>query len=240
MNNEPAGNRTATSGSGSRRDSMYIFVVVLASLFPVLGFGAYFRNEDARILVWLRDNTRILDAFHLDVRYHPMAFRPVNEIIYRIIYNTRGLDPLAFQLVSAVCFVGAVVLMYLIGKRLFESRRAAFLSILSFFACFYFTLHFLYTPIQGLQFPVELLLVTALVYLLLGTLPQGLFGYRVLAAAVLAILAVFNHPVSAFLLPVLAIALVLIGWRHDVTGGHAGRRSPLRSSPWYSSPASGF
>ncbi|MDD4857767.1 MAG: glycosyltransferase family 39 protein, partial [Candidatus Krumholzibacteria bacterium] len=201
-------------GTAVRRrwDPVSFFVFVLASVFPILGFGAYFRNEDGRYLDWMREG--IFKPFDTDFIGHVQTFRPVNWLILRAIYGVAGNAPLAYQLASAVCFVGAIVLMYAIGRRLFESRRAAFLSILFYFACFYFTLHFLYTPIQGFQFPLELLLVAASMYLFLCALPRGRFGFGVIAGGVFAVLAVFNHPVSAFLLPVLGLTLVVVGWRH--------------------------
>jgi hypothetical protein len=104
--------------------------------------------------------------------------------------------------------------MYATAKRLYESRSIAFLSIVSYFSCFYFIFHFLYTPIQGFQTPLELLLITASVYTMLSVLPRGKFGWPVVAAGILAVLAVFNHPISALILPVLGITLVVVGWRH--------------------------
>jgi hypothetical protein len=195
-------------------------------IFPFLGFGAYFRNEDGRYIEWMREG--FFRPFDAEFIRHVETFRPVNVIILGAIHRLAGNTPIAFQLASGACFVGAVLLMYSIGKRLFESRRAAFLSMLSYFACFYFTFHFLYTPIQGFQFPLELLLVTAAVYLLLGTLPRGKFGRPVIAAGALALLAVFNHPVSAFLLPVLAITLVVVGGRHLARSGRGREGLPAR------------
>jgi hypothetical protein len=209
--------RNIETGADRRRDPLYFFVLVLASIFPILGFGAYFRNEDGRYLQWMREG--FFNPFGADFIRTVETFRPVNWIILRAIYGTAGYSPFAYQLASAVCFVGAVMLMYAVGKRLFGSTRAAYLSILCYFACFYFTLHFLYTPIQGFQFPLELLLVTATVYLLLGVIPQGRFGWPVIAAAVLAVLAIFNHPVSGVLVPVLGIAIIAVGWRHCARGG---------------------
>jgi hypothetical protein len=209
--------RNRDAEGGRRGDLLYLYVLALASIFPILGFGAYFRNEDSKYLQWMREG--FFNPFGADFIRIVETFRPVNWIILQGINSVAGYSPFAYQLASAVCFVGAVMLMYAIGKRLFESARAAYLSILCYFGCFYFTLHFLYTPIQGFQFSLELLLVTATVYLLLGIIPRGRFGWPVIAAAVTAVLAIFNHPVSAFLVPVLGTAIIAVGRRHRAHGG---------------------
>ena len=196
-----------------RIDIVCFCTLAISAILPLVGFGAYFRNEDARYLVWLSKSPGILDAFHLSVRYHPLTFRPASEIMLRIVYRLFGSNPLAFQATSGLLFIGAAVIFYKIVKLLFNNRSIAFLSVLVFFSCFYFSLHFLYTPIQGLQFPAELILTASVIFLLLKDLKNGRLGSSFIVSILLTVIAIFTHPVSAFLLPLLGITLIVIYWR---------------------------
>lgn len=211
--NRPVAELPATDAGAEGIDTAFLCTLVIAAIVPVLGLGSYFRNEDARYIVWLGGHTGILDAFHLGVRYHPVTFRPISEIALRIIYRLSGNNPLPFQIVGGAMFIGSVALLYRMVKLIFDSRAVAFLTILSLFSGFFFTLHFLYTPIQGFQFPMELVLMTGSLYLSLRGLRKGYFGYNYIIAILLAVLAAFTHPVSAFLVPLLNISLVLVFWR---------------------------
>lgn len=177
-------------------------------MFLLLGFGAYFRNEDAKLIAWLTNNLNIIDAFDLSVRYHPATFRPLYEILLRIIYISSGSNPLAFQVVSGLFFVGAISFFYKIAKIL-QNKNVAFLVILAFFLNYFFIFHFLFTSLQGMQYPIELFFATGAIFFMIKGLKTGTFiNYCFPVNIMLTVLAIFTHPTSAFLLPLLNATLM--------------------------------
>jgi hypothetical protein len=123
----------------NRIDVLLICVIVLSAIFPSLGIGAYFRNEDARVLVWISKNINIFYAFDLSVRYIPSTFRPVYETLLRIIYFIYGNNPLAFQVISGFLFIGSILFLYNIVKVLLNRNVAFFFQ--AFFTLFTIFIH---------------------------------------------------------------------------------------------------
>lgn len=214
--NEQSSNNEEKSSSLSsfleRIDIACLSVIILSAIFPLLALGVYFRNEDAKYILWLKNNLSILDAFNLNVRYHPFTFRPISEIALRIIYRTSGNNPLAFQVISCLLFICAMIFFYKIAKLLFDNKNIAYLSVLAFFANFYFTFHYLYTPISGFQITADMFLVTCALFFLIIDIKRGIISHNFWIAIVLIMLAIFNHPVGAFLLPLLGIIFMIINW----------------------------
>ncbi|RJQ56194.1 MAG: hypothetical protein C4526_02045 [Nitrospiraceae bacterium] len=187
-------------------------LLISSMIFPLMGFGLYFRNEDAQYVIWLDKDHNIFNAFNLNANYASITYRPVSELGMRIVYSFFGSNPLAFQVASGISFIAAIFFLYKIVMLLFN-RTTAFLVILTFYLGFYKIIHFLYTPIQGFQYSFDLFLATGSIFYAMKGLKDGKFNYYYAISILLMISAIFSHPVCSFFLPIINIVLLIINWR---------------------------
>lgn len=192
----------------SRRVTL-LAVALQAALLPLAGIPIWFRNEAPYHYVIARQ-TALVDSWR---SYTEAINRPVVRVAEWAACHALGANATLHVIWNGVLFVLFALVLARLAEAIFD-RSTGWLSVVALLAAFDIVFYPIYNAIHGVQYPLELLLVTGAILLL----RQGLRGSlsRFLAGTLLALGAFLTHSMSVVVIPA-AVFTMLVTDRREIT-----------------------
>ena len=194
---------------GYRRPPIIAGVVLVAiSLLIPLLFPVYFRDDDVYYIYWARTHG-FLDSFDPGKAALFGMFRPVQNIVWWLLFHGAGLNPYPYQvvltftyLVGVVCFIGFAATAL--------SKPVAWLTSVAYLIAFHFLTYIIFW-FSDFTYTLELMLAHAALWCLATTVnsfswPRVSAGLGLFTGAVLA-----KEP-AAIMVPAGFAYLVFLRW----------------------------
>jgi hypothetical protein len=145
--------------------------ILLAACLLTSAFPVYFRNDDMTYMAWARAHGSPLAAFDPTQGSLFGVFRPVNTIVWWLLYRGFGLNPWPYQCVITILYVLSLVFFYSAVRRLL-TPRAAVLAVVGY-ALVFFHLGYVIFWFSDLTFILELFFAHLALLLLLRSVQEG-------------------------------------------------------------------
>lgn len=185
-----------------------ILLAAVSFLLP-LAFPVYFRDDDVAYLQWARTHG-FLDSLDPGKATLFGMFRPVQNIVWWLLYHAAGLNPYPYQVV--------ITLTYLVAFGCFAgfaatalSRSVALMTVAAYLAGFHFLMYIIFW-FSDLTYTLEIMLAHAALWCLASAV--NVFS-RVRLAAGLALFlgAVLAKEPAAVMIPCGFAFLVFLRWK---------------------------
>ena len=174
----------------------------------MLGLPVYFRADDAIYLSWAHNHS-IFDVFRPSTAILIGVFRPVQNLVWWLLYHLFGLNPYPYQLLLAGLFVGSMYFLFKIIQRE-EIIFPGILAVIAFFAPFHFLLYFLFWY-SDLTFAIELFFLTGSVFFLISGL-NGQYD-KLLWGVLFSLISFFSKEPSVIIIPASLWFYIIGHWK---------------------------
>ncbi len=185
-----------------------ILIAAVSFLLP-LAFPVYFREDDVAYLHWAR-TYGFWDSFDPGRATLFGMFRPVQNVVWWLLYHTAGLDPYPYQvvitltyLVAFACFLGFAASAL--------SRSVAWMTAIAYLAGFHFLMYIIFW-FSDLTYTLEIMLAHAALWCLAAAV-NAFSWLRLAAGLVLFLGAVLAKEPAAFMIPCGFVFLVFLRWK---------------------------
>lgn len=184
-----------------------IVLVAVSFLLP-LAFPVYFRDDDVAYLHWARTHG-FLDSFDPGKATLFGMFRPVQNLVWWLLYHAAGLDPYPYQVVITLtylvafgCFVGFAGSAF--------SRSVSLMTAIAYLAGFHFLMYIIFW-FSDLTYTLEIMLAHAALWCLAAA--ANPFSWpRLTAGLALFLGAVLAKEPAAIMVPFGFVFLVSLRW----------------------------
>ncbi len=155
--------------TASTRTLAIALIIAIAPFItiPMLGSQFYFRHDDASSILWSKEFVYPLhQIFSPDPAVNHFndypgmagAWRPFNFLYVKILWHLFGTNPTPYQIVGGLCFIGAVLLLFVLAARDYGIYPAV-LSCLGLFAAFHGTMYNLFHIAAPSSYLFQMLMV---------------------------------------------------------------------------------
>ena len=206
------------------RRALLLAVALQAALLPLAGIPIWFRNEAPYHYVIARQ-TAFADSWR---SYTEAIHRPVVRVAEWAACHVLGASATLHVAWNGILFVLFALVLARLAEDVFD-RTTGWLSAVALLAAFDIVFYPIYNAIHGVQYPLELLLVTGAILLL----RQGLRGNlsRFVAGTLLALGAFFTHSMSVVVIPAALFTMLATDRREITLVGSRGRIALLVATP---------
>ncbi len=173
-----------------------VFAAVLTHIFPI-----YFREDDVYYLRWAASYKSPISAFIPATAVMFGVFRPLQNIIWWVMFRVFGLDPTGYQFVTILLYLLSFLWLFEFMKRSFDLKTAV-LSLFLYLACFNSFIYIMFW-FSDLTFILELFFIyLALIFLCPLALKNRLY---LIVGVFFFILAILSKEPACLIVPISAI-----------------------------------
>ncbi len=184
-------------------------MVVFISIFITLQFPVFFRLDDATFLYWSRLHSNPLDSFQNSKASLFGAFRPMQNLIWWVMYRIFGLNSFLYQLFTTLLFGLSFVFLFKFVEKAF-TRKIAILTIILYFMLF-LKLTYVIFWFSCLTYILEIFFINLSLYLLITAINKkskyfiwGVISY---------IIASLSKEPAVIIIPVASLYYIIARWK---------------------------
>ncbi len=187
----------------------FILLVVFISIFITLQFPVFFRLDDATFLYWSRLHSNPLDSFQNSKASLFGTFRPMQNLIWWVMYRVFGLNSFLYQLFTTLLYGLSFVFLFKFVEKAF-TRKIAILTVILYFMLF-LKLTYIIFWFSDLTFILEIFLINLSLYFLITAINKHSKNY--VWGILCYIFASLSKEPAIIIIPVASLYYVIAQWK---------------------------